>query len=54
MDSPATKTDLNQIAVSITQVTSNLVHESIQKMSKRVDLIWWFSLGALVASLYRH
>jgi hypothetical protein len=53
-DTPATKGDLNQVAVSITQVTTNLVQETMQKMSKQVSWIWWFSLGALVATLLKH
>lgn len=53
-DAPATKGDLNQIALSITQVTTNLVQETIQKMSKQVAWIWWFSLGAFVATILKH
>ncbi|MET3109470.1 hypothetical protein AAKU58_004327 [Oxalobacteraceae bacterium GrIS 1.18] len=55
-DGPATKGDLLLLAARLEQPTANLVQQlgqAISKLNSRVGWVWWFSLGALVASL-RH
>lgn len=54
-DEPATKADIGALADRLTQSSSDQVidqlKQSLQSLSSRVGWVWWFSLGALVASI---
>ena len=56
-DEPATKADIGALADRLTQPGSGQAIEqfkqSLQSLNSRVGWVWWFSLGALVASI-RH
>lgn len=57
-DKPATKEDLQQLADQLATPNTNgsaleQVKQSIQTLNSRIGWVWWFSLGALVAS-FKH
>lgn len=56
-DEPAIKADLGALADRLTQPGSGpaieQLNQSLQSLNSRVGWVWWFSLGALVASI-RH
>jgi hypothetical protein len=56
---PATKGDLNELAEAIGNynpygLAFQQVMQSLKTLNTRLGWIWWFSLGALVASSLRH
>jgi len=55
-DEPATKGDVQQLAghISDSHQAFQLLGQSQRALNERLGWVWWFSLGALVASLWKH
>lgn len=57
-DEPATKADLQALSEMLAQPSTGQAMEqlrqSLNKLNSRLGWVWWFALGALVASIWRN